>query len=108
MIVKDLKNILISMGYFFKNIFFRKDYDVVFVSSAYFNRGGANENILLKPMIDCCEEIGLKYIIFEDSDIKGVYKKHARSPSSIPFDFINLAQIILRKFFRFIYQTFVV
>ena len=41
---------------FLKLIFFRKEYDVVFVSSIIFNRGPIGENLLLKPMIDLCEK----------------------------------------------------
>ena len=34
-------------------------YDVVFVSSAYFNRGKLGENKLFQPMIECCKKITL-------------------------------------------------
>ena len=44
-----------------KLIFVRKDYDVTFVSSAYFNRGDRGENLLLKPMINSCKKHKLKY-----------------------------------------------
>ena len=100
MIIKDWKNFFISMKYFFKLIFSRKEYDVVFVSSVVFNRGSDSENILFRPMIDCCKKNNLKYVIFEDTDLKGIYSNFNRSKEAIPFDFVSLIQIILRKLFN--------
>ena len=100
MIIKDWKNMFSSMLYFLKLIFVRKDYDVTFVSSAYFNRGDKGENLLLKPMISSCKKHKLKYIVFEDTDLKGLYDNFNRSSEALPFDFISLIQIILRKFFN--------
>ena len=56
MIIKDWKNFFISMKYFLKLIFSRKEYDVVFVSSVVFNRGSKGENLLFSPMIDSCKK----------------------------------------------------
>ena len=100
MIIKDWKNFFISMKYFLKLIFSRKEYDVVFVSSIVFNRGSDSENILFRPMIDCCKKNNLKYIIFEDTDLKGIYSNFNRSKEAIPFDFVSLIQIVLRKLFN--------
>ena len=100
MIIKDWKNFFISMKYFFKLIFSRKEYDVVFVSSVVFNRGSDSENILFRPMIDCCKKNNLNYVIFEDTDLKGIYSNFNRSKEAIPFDFVSLIQIILRKLFN--------
>ena len=100
MIIKDWKNFFISMKYFFKLIFSRKEYDVVFVSSVVFNRGSDSENILFRPMIDCCKKNNLKYVIFEDTDLKGIFSNFNRSKEAIPFDFVSLIQIILRKLFN--------
>lgn len=86
-------------------MFLKKEYDVVFVSSVYFNRGPNGKNILLKPMIETCKKNNLKFIIFEDADLKGEYKNFLRSNDSIPFDFISLIQVILRKFFNLIYKN---
>lgn len=98
MIIKDWKIFFISMKYFLKLIFSRKEYDVVFVSSVIFNRGSESENILFRPMIDCCKKNNLKYIIFEDTDLKGIYSNFNRSKEAVPFDFVSLIQIVLRKF----------
>ena len=100
MIIKDWKNFFISMKYFLKLIFSRKEYDVVFVSSVIFNRGSESENILFRPMIDCCKKNNLKYIIFEDTDLKGIYSNFNRAKEAVPFDFVSLIQIVLRKLFN--------
>ena len=102
--INDLKSILVSAGYFIKLIFIPKKYDVVFVSSVFFNRGEAGENILLKPMIECCNNNNLSFMIIEETDIKGEYKDFIRHKKSIPFDFISLVQIILRKIYNLIYK----
>ena len=97
MIIKDWKNFFISMIYFLKLIFSRQEYDVVFVSSVVFNRGPEGKNLLFSPMIDCCKKNNLKYIIIEDTDLKGIYRNFNRSKEAVPFDFVSLIQILLRK-----------
>ena len=93
------------MRYFIKLVFIPKEYDVVFVSSVVFNRGNNGENALLKPMIESCKKNNLNFVIFEDADLKGEYKNFRRSNNSIPFEFISLFQVILRKFFNLIYKN---
>ena len=88
--IKIFKGILVSMHYFLKLIFVGKSYDVVFVSSAFFNRGEGGENILLKPMIESCIQNNLSYLIFEDTDIKGIYKNFSRNNQSVRFDFVSM------------------
>ncbi len=43
MIIKDWKRVFGSMNYFLKLMFFKKNFDVVFVSSTSFNRGENGE-----------------------------------------------------------------
>ena len=104
MIIKDLKSLFASMRYFLKLIFISKEYDVVFVGSAYFNRGEKGENLLFKPMIENCKKNDLSYIVLEDTDLKGEYVKFPRFKESTPFDFISLVQVILRKIYNLIYK----
>ena len=104
MVIKDWKSLYKSTLYFLKLIFISKKYDVVFVSSSNFNRGINGENILLKPMIDICINNNLKYIVFEDTNLKGLYKNEIRSKSAIPIDFISFVQIILRKIHNIKYE----
>ena len=79
MIIKDLKSLFASMRYFLKLIFISKEYDVVFMSSVFFNRGEAGENLLLKPMIEFCKKNNISYAIIEDTDLKGEYKSFVRN-----------------------------
>ena len=103
--INNLKSIFVSAGYFVKLIFIPKKYDVVFVSSVFFNRGKAGENLLLKPMIECCNDNNLSFTIIEDTDLNGEYKDFIRNKKSIPFDFISLLQIIFRKIYNLIYKN---
>ena len=105
MMINDLKSIFVSAGYFIKLIFIPKKYDVVFVTSVFFNRGKGGENILLKPMIECCNNNSLSFTIIEETDLKGEYRNFIRQNRSIPFDFISLVQIVFRKIYNFIYKN---
>ncbi|MEL0238909.1 MAG: hypothetical protein VW946_05540, partial [Gammaproteobacteria bacterium] len=91
------------MSYFLKQIFFKKNFDVVFVCSTYFNRGKHGENILFKPMIECCKKNNLNYVIFEDTYFKSHIDFKANQ-NSISFDFILIIQIILKKIYNLIYK----
>ena len=103
MIIKDWKSLFSSVRFFIKLIFIGQKYDVIFVSSSYFNRGKFGENELFQPMIDCCKKNNLNYKLFEDTDLKGEYAKFNRFKESIPLDFISLIQIFLRKIYNIIY-----
>ena len=105
MMINDLKSIFVSAGFFIKLIFIPKKYDVVFVTSVFFNRGKEGENILLKPMIECCNNNSLSFTIIEETDLKGEYRNFIRQNRSIPFDFISLVQIVFRKIYNFIYKN---
>jgi len=105
LINNNWKKFYSSMRYFIKLVFIPKEYDVVFISSVVFNRGHNGENALLKPMIESCKKNNLNFVIFEDADLKGEYKNFRRSNNSIPFEFISLFQVILRKFFNLIYKN---
>jgi hypothetical protein len=89
-----------SLLFFFKLLFRKRCYDVVFFNSVVFNRGAEGENLLFKPFFEVCDELNLEYIIIEDADLKGEYNKFDRNKDAIPFDFISLVSIILRKFFN--------
>jgi len=104
MIIRDWKNMRASIYYFCKLIFITRKYDVVFVSSVFFNRGEGGQNLLFKPMIEFCESNGLNYTIFEDTDLKGAYNKFKRNNKAVPFDFISLVQIMLKKIYNFKYK----
>ena len=101
MTTNNLKDFLSSFIYFFKLIFTSKKYDVVFISTSFFNRGQEGENYLLSPMIKYCIENELSYVVFEETYLKS-YLSYKVNKKSTPFIFISLIQIILRKLFNFI------
>ena len=103
MVIMNWKRFFISMYYFLKLIFFSKNCDVVFVSSTAFNRGENQENTLLKPMIEFCVKNDLSHIIFEDTAF-GTHIDYKINQKSVPFDFIKVIQIILRKIYHIKYE----
>jgi len=94
------KKMLRSFAFFFKLLFRKKEYDVIFVNSVVFNRNDNGGNSLFQPFFEVCERLKLNYIIIEDADLKGEYKQFERNRDAIPFDFISLISIILRKLFN--------
>ncbi len=85
----------LSVYYFFKHIFIKKHYDVVFYAPSHFNRGDNHENLYFKDLIALCKNHNISYIYFEEPDI---YNNQMRSNDALPFDFIYYLVIILRKF----------
>ena len=98
MITNNFKDFLSSFIYFIKLIFTSKNYDVVFISTSFFNRGQEGENYLLSPMIKYCIENELSYVVFEETYFKS-YSSYKVNKKSTPFIFISLMQIILRNLF---------
>ena len=92
------KEMLKSIFFVLKLYLRRKKYDVIFVNSVVFNRENNGDNALFKPLIKTCEELNFKYIIIEDADLKGEYKRFKRNKNAIPFDFISLISTLIRKF----------
>ena len=70
MTTDNFKDFLSSFIYFIKLIFTSKNYDVVFISTSFFNRGQEGENYLLSPMIKYCIENELSYVVFEETYFK--------------------------------------
>ena len=103
MITNNFKDFLSSSIYFIRLIFTTKNYDVVFMSTSFFNRGQEGENYLLSPMIKYCIENELSFVVFEDTYFKS-YSSYKVNKKSTPFIFISLIQIILRKLFNFLYK----
>ena len=101
MITNNFKDFLSSFIYFIKLIFTSKNYDVVFISTSFFNRGQEGENYLLSPMIKYCIENELSYVVFEETYFKS-YSSYKVNKKSTPFIFISLMQIILRKLLNFL------
>ena len=96
----DLKSFLKSMRYFISVLFIKKEYDVIFIYENHFNRGKNGENLFLFPMIESCKKNNIKYIVFEDTDLKAAFSSFPRNKEAIPLDFISLLRIIYRKFYK--------
>jgi len=103
MIKNNLKDFLSSFIYFIKLIFNTKKYDVVFMSTSFFNREQEGDNYLFRPLIKFCIENELSYIVFEETYFKS-YSSYKVNKKSTPFIFITLVQIILRKLLNFLYK----
>jgi len=86
-----------SILYFIFTIFKSRDYDIVFVYLNHFNKEGKNP--FLRNFIEISKKEKLKYIEFEETDLKGAYSHYPRNPEAIPLDFITLIQVLLRKIF---------
>lgn len=94
-----------SMLYFTSSLFKKQKFDVVFVYLNHFNRGKNDENDFLTPMIESCRKNKIKYIVFEDTDLKGAFSQYKRSQKAIPLDFITLLRIFLRKIYKTRFNT---
>ena len=74
----------------------QKKYDVIFYYPQHFNRGDTSENMYFKHLLHSCDKHSLSYLVFEEPD----YNSSAlRDKNSIPFDFIYILIVILRRFF---------
>ena len=93
----NFKYLMKSMFFFLKAFFIKQKYDVVFVYLNHFNRGNDSKNSFLAPMIETCQRNKIRYIIFEDTDLKGAYGQYPRNREAVPFDFITLLRILFRK-----------
>ncbi len=89
--------ILKSIWFFILSIFIKRRYDVVFYYPQHFNRGKQNKNVFFDHLINACKEEGFSYTIFEEPDF---YSNSKRNPNAVPFDFIFVIIIILRRMFN--------
>ena len=84
------------MFFFLSCILIKRKYDVVFYYPQHFNRGKNNENSFFKHLFLSCDSNNISYIVFEEPDFT---IKSTRNSKAIPFDFIYLVVILLRKLF---------
>lgn len=85
-----------SIIFFIKFFFVKKKVDVVLYAPQHFNRGKYGENEYFTPIIKALEAHNLTYIFFDEPDYVG---RSAFSNNPVPFDFIYLIIIILRRLF---------
>ena len=90
--IRFLKSII----FFLKFLFVKKKIDVILYAPQHFNRGKCGENEYFTPIIKTLEAYNLTYIFFDEPDYVG---KSASNNKSVPFDFIYLIIIFLRRLF---------
>lgn len=94
--VRNFSYIIRSLFFFLSGIIKKREYDVIFYYPQHFNRGLANENQFFKHLLLSCEQNNISYIVFEEPDF---LIKSNRNSRAIPFDFIYLIIILLRKLY---------
>ena len=85
-----------SSIFFIKLIFIPVKVDFVLVSLNHFNRS-YGKNGFMEPIKEDLKKSNQSYLYFEDTDLKGAYRKFPRSDEAIGFDFITFCLIALRK-----------
>jgi len=84
------------MGFFLSGIIKKRKYDIVFYYPQHFNRGVNNENQFFKHLLLSCDNNKISYIVFEEPDFT---IRSKRNNKVVPFDFIYLLIILLRKLY---------
>ncbi len=87
-------NFIYSVFYFVKQAFTKKHYQIIFYTPHHFNRGGNDENLFLKELLEICKQQRISYLYLEEPDL---YSNQRRSRVAIPFDFFYYLVILLRK-----------
>ena len=93
----QVKNAIKSVWFFSKLIFFKKEYDVVFIyRNTFIREDGVNH--LLKPFIKSCEDHGLRYLLLESRHWqKSSGYRYLYGNDAVPFNLISFLQGKLRK-----------
>ncbi len=91
---KYLISFFYSFLFFSRFFFLKRYYDVVFYFPQHFNRLNNGSNQFIEPLVNSCIDNKISYIIFEEPDWQTNYP---RNEKSIPFDFIYVIVLILRK-----------
>ena len=82
-----------SIWFFISLLFKAKKISTIFYYPNHFNRCPEG-NPYFKPLIDACKNNNISYLIFEEPDYK---LKYNRSTKAIPFDFIYIIILLIRK-----------
>ena len=89
-------NIIRSFLFFLSTLIRKKKYDVIFYYPQHFNRSLDGENVFFKDLLLTCVNNRISYVIFEEPDFTTSSK---RSSVAIPFDFLYLLIVFLRKIY---------
>ena len=83
-----------SLFFFFRHVFLKRHYDIIFYSPHHFNRGDKGQNLYFKRLIEVCNQKNISFVFFEEPYKTSNYK---RSKSAVPFDFLYYFILFLRK-----------
>ena len=92
--LRKMLNIIRSFLFFLSTLIRKKKYDVIFYYPQHFNRSLDGENVFFKDLLLTCVNNRISYVIFEEPDFATSSK---RSSVAIPFDFLYLLIVFLRK-----------
>lgn len=95
--ISNIKYFFKSCFFFLKALLFEKEYDVVFYYPQHFIRDENNENLYFKDLIEACKNNEISYLLFEEPDYN---RTNNRSSSAVPFDFVFILIVLLRKFIK--------
>ena len=94
--LRNLPYIIQSFFFFLSGLIKKRKYDVVFYYPQHFNRGMYNENQFFKQLLLSCDNNNISYMVFEEPDFT---IRSKRNHKAVPFDFIYLLVILLRKLY---------
>ena len=94
--LRNFSHIIHSLFFFLSGVIKKRRYDVVFYYPQHFNRGKYNENQFFKQLLLSCDNNNISYIIFEEPDFT---IRNQRNNKVVPFDFLYLLIIFLRKLY---------
>ena len=94
--LRNFSYIIQSLFFFLSGLIKKRRYDVVFYYPQHFNRGVHNDNQFFKQLLLSCDNNNISYIVFEEPDFT---IRSKRNNKVVPFDFIYLLIILLRKLY---------
>ncbi len=90
----NIKYIFKSFLFFSSSLFKKRKYDVVFYYPVHFNRGENVDNNFFEPFYEICKNNNISYLVIEEPEL---YKKTKRNVDAVPFDFMLIIILLLRK-----------
>ena len=92
-------NALKSTWFFSKLLFFKKEYDVIFIyRNTFIREGGTNH--LLKPFIESCDRFGISYLLLESRHHQAASgHRYLCDTDAVPYNLISFLQRKLRRIF---------
>ena len=95
----NLRDAFKSTLFFSKRLFFKQEYDVVFIyRNTFVRRDGTNH--LLKPFVESCETHGFRYLLLESRHYqKSSGFRYLCNDNAVPYNLISYLQGRLRRYY---------